>query len=220
MSCPVKANCLKSYDCDWCRDYEEYTPINRSIKSPRQLRIKEKRKKEHKVKKVSDASKRGRSNRRNGRRAEKEVENLLIDMGLDAKRTPMSGALKTSHLLPQLKDHVSGDIRIQYKGEELIVECKRNLRSDSWYKMLEQGVVHIDGFCYGLRKDLFEYLINGVPIGEEHTIPDKRFKLLHKYFEQDDSDMVVITRPYHEPLFFLKEETYELLGGNKNDCTE
>ena len=45
------------------------------------------------------------------------------------------------------------------------------------------------------------------------TTPSDIFKLLHKYFDQDDSDMVVVTRPYHEPLFFLKEDTYKLFGG-------
>lgn len=211
--CEVFDNCLKRYDCDWCRDYEEYTPINLSIKSPRQLKNKEKKKKERKVKKISDAHKRGKSNRRNGRRAEREVENMLKDMGLNASRTPLSGALKTGHLIPQLKDHVSGDIRIQYKDKELIVECKRNIRSDSWYKLLETGVVHIDGFCYGLRKEVFEYLLNGLLEIEPEVLPDTKFKLLHKYFDQDDSDIVVVTRPYREPLFFLKEDTYKLFGG-------
>lgn len=211
--CEVFDNCLKRYDCDWCRDYEEYTPINLSIKSPRQLKSKEKKKKERKIKKISDAHKRGKSNRRNGRRAEREVENMLKDMGLNASRTPLSGALKTGHLIPQLKDHVSGDIRIQYKDKELIVECKRNIRSDSWYKLLETGVVHIDGFCYGLRKEVFEYLLNGLLEIEPEVLPDTKFKLLHKYFDQDDSDIVVVTRPYREPLFFLKEDTYKLFGG-------
>lgn len=211
--CEVFDNCLKRYDCDWCRDYEEYTPINLSIKSPRQLKNKEKKKKERNVKKISDAHKRGKSNRRNGRRAEREVENMLKDMGLNASRTPLSGALKTGHLIPQLKDHVSGDIRIQYGGKELIVECKRNIHSDSWYKLLETGVVHIDGFCYGLRKEVFEYLLNGLLEIEPEVLPDTKFKLLHKYFDQDDSDIVVVTRPYREPLFFLKEDTYKLFGG-------
>lgn len=211
--CEVRENCLKRFDCDWCNNYEEYSPFDRSIKSPRQLQQKEKRKKERKVKKISDASKRGRSNRRNGRRAEREVEEMLQKMGLDASRTPLSGALKSGNLIPYLKDHVSGDIRINYKGKELVVECKRNIRSDHWYKLLDRGVIHIDGFCYGLRKDLFEYLLNGVLAGESIDVPDKGFKLLHRYFNQDDSDMVVVTRPYHDPLFFLREDTYKLFGG-------
>lgn len=211
--CEVYENCLKRYDCDWCKDYEEYTPINRSIKSPRQVERSKKKKKERKVKKISDAHKRGKSNRRNGRRAEREVENLLKEMGLDASRTPLSGALKTGHLIPQLKDHVSGDIRIQYQNRELVVECKRNIHSDSWYKLLESGVVHIEGFCYGLRKEVFEYLLNGLLEVEPDVIPDNKYKLLHKYFDQDNSDIVVVTRPYHEPLFFLKEDVYKMFGG-------
>lgn len=216
--CEVRNNCLRRYDCDWCRDYDEYVPIDRSIKSPRQLEAKEKKKQERKVKKLSDASKRGKANRRNGRKAERDIETLLLHLGLDASRTPMSGALKSAHLIPQLKDKVSGDIRIQYGDRELIVECKRNIRSDRWYDLLDKGVTHIEGFCYGLRKDLFEYLLNGVETGGVIKIPDKRFKLLHKYFDQDDSDIVVITRPYREPLFFLKEDVYKLFGGKEHDC--
>lgn len=218
--CEVRSNCLKRYDCDWCKDYEEYTPIDKRIKSPRQLEKAEKKKAERRVKKISDASKRGKANRRNGRKAERDVEELLKKLGLDASRTPLSGALKTNHLIPQLKDHVSGDIRIQYKDKELVVECKRNIHSDRWYKLLDEGVLHIEGFCYGLREELFEYLVNGVSPGEAATVPDKGFKMLHKYFDQDDSDMVVVTRPYHKPLFFLKEGTYKLFGGNDNDRIE
>lgn len=212
--CEVSSNCLKSYDCDWCKNYEQYSPIDRTILSPRQRESREKRKSERRVKKISSASKRGRANRRNGRAAEKQIEELLCGMGLDAKRTPMSGALKASNLIYGLQSKVSGDIRLNYEGQNLIVECKRNINSDSWYKLLEHGVVHIKGFCYGLRKELFEYLANGVRVGTVLEIEDKRFKMLHKYFEQDNSDIVIVTRPYREPLFFLKENIYKLFGGN------
>ena len=222
-NCSVKGNCMKRYDCDWCRDYEEYSPIDVSIKSPRQLLNREKRKEARKVKRISDASKRGRANRRNGRKAERDVERYLKSLGIEASRTVASGALKTTNLLPFFKDDVistgeikeklAGDIHIKYKKHEFKVECKRNINSNGWYKLLDKGVVHIKGFCYGLRKDMFEYLINGVDIESSMEVEDKRFKLLHNYFDQDNSGMVVVTRPYHEPLFFLKEEIYKLFGG-------
>lgn len=212
--CLVRDNCLKRYDCDWCRNYEEYTPQDRSIISPRQALARKKRKEEAKAKKVSDPSKRGRANRRNGHKAEREVENLLKDMGLEASRTPLSGALKSSGLLPFFKSKLSGDIRVKYKDKELVVECKRDINTNAWYKLLDRGVVDIKGFCYGLRKELFEYLINGVHVGSIVEVEDKRFKKLHKYFDQDKSNIVVVTRPYHEPLFFLTEETYKLFRGN------
>lgn len=212
--CEVKTNCLHRYDCDWCKDYEEYSPIDITIKSPRQLLVKERKKKERKIKKVSNASKRGRANRRNGRKAEREIENILNDMGLEASRTPLSGALKSSGLLPFFKSKLSGDIRIKYKEKELIVECKRNIHSDAWYKLLDSGVVHIKGFCYGLRKDLFEYLVNEINVDKIIEVEDTRFKKLHSYFDQDNSQIVVVTKPYHEPLFFLTEDTYKLFRGN------
>jgi hypothetical protein len=218
--CIVFTNCLKRYDCDWCKEYEEYAPIDKSIKSPKQIEQGEIRKKERKIKKVGDASKRGRSNRRNGRKAEREVESMLKDMGLDASRTPMSGALKANGLLPFLKDKLSGDIRIHIDDNELIVECKRNIHSDAWYKLLDEGVIHISGFCYGLRKELFEYLVNGVLPDECIEVEDKRFKKLHSYFNQDDSNIVVVTRPYREPLFFIREDTFKLLRGKFNVSSE
>ena len=205
---------MMRYDCDWCKNYDEYYPINRNIKSPLQKDKADQRKSMKKEKKLSDPVKRGKANRRNGRKAERDVENLLVHMGLDASRTPMSGALKASGLLPMLKDKLSGDIRITYKDQELIVECKRNIHSDAWYKLLDTGLIHIDGFCYGLRKELFEYLVNGVLPTDEVLVEDQRFKKLHNYFDQDNSDIVVVTRPYHEPLFFLTEKTYELFRRN------
>jgi hypothetical protein len=212
-NCLVKDNCLCSFDCDWCKNYEEYVPINKSILSPLQVKNKEERKEKRKIKKISDASKRGRANRRNGRRAEKEIEDILNELGLHAIRTPMSGALKCNNLVQELKSHVAGDIRIMLEDRELIVECKRNIHSDSWYKLLNEGVIYIEGFCYGLRKQLFEYLVNGV-LPEEHiVVKDKKFKKLHDYFDQDNSDIVVVTKPYSEPLFFLKPETFIKIGG-------
>ena len=213
--CEVSSNCMKSYDCDWCKDYNEYSTINRNILSPAQKKKSEKKKAERKIKKLSSASKRGKANRRNGRAAEKQIEDLLNDLGLKAKRTPMSGALKAGNLIYGLQSKISGDIRIDYKGNNLIVECKRNIHADSWWKLLDGGVIHIKGFCYGLRKELFEQLVNGVEIHTNKVVEDKRFKMLHKYFEQDDSDLVVVTKPYHDPLFFLKEKTYKLFGGKK-----
>lgn len=48
--CEVSSNCMKSYDCDWCKDYNEYSPINRNILSPAQKQKKEKKKAERKIK--------------------------------------------------------------------------------------------------------------------------------------------------------------------------
>ena len=152
--CEVSSNCMKSYDCDWCKDYNEYSPVNRNILSPAQKKKREKKKAERKIKKLSSASKRGKANRRNGRAAERQVEDLLNNLGLNAKRTPMSGALKAGNLIYGLQSKISGDIRIDYKGNNLIVECKRNIHADSWWKLLDEGVIHItqDGLWRSDRK--------------------------------------------------------------------
>lgn len=209
--CSVKQNCAHRYDCGWCEDYSDYQPYDIRIKSPRQLKKREKKVAERKIKKLADASKRGKANRRNGRAAERQVERLLNDIGLKAERTPLSGALKANNLIGNMKDKVAGDIRITINKEKTLrVECKRNIRSDAWYRLLDKGVIHIDGFCYGLRWQLFEYLVHGVlPDEQPVEVEDKRFKKLHSYFDQDDSDMVVVTKPYSQPLIFLREETYD-----------
>ena len=67
-----------------------------------------------------------------------------------------------------------------------------------------------------MREDLFMATVNGVDIPVSEVIEDKGFKKIHEYFEQDDSDIVVISRPYCHRLFFIKEKTYERIHRIKN----
>ena len=62
-----------------------------------------------------------------------------------------------------------------------------------------------------LRQDLFEALINKVDFGEAIPKEPKGLKKIEKYFNQDNSDMVVISRPYLPRLFFIKEELYDAI---------
>ena len=126
----------------------------------------------------------------------------------------MSGALKSANIIKALAndemvEKMRGDIKVEINGNKFTVESKRNVNSDAWYKKAEEGIIHIDGFAYLLRQDLFHALVNGVKLDVVNTIPDKGFKIVHSYFNQDNSDIVVISRPYCDRLFYLKEETYE-----------
>lgn len=207
--------------CWCCDDYGLYQPKDYSILSPRQEENRIEKALQKKVKKQSSASKRGKSNRRNGRVAERELVKWLEKRGLEANLVPMSGALKSANIIKALAndemvEKMRGDIKLTINGETYTVESKRNVNSDSWYKKAEKGVIHINTLAYLMREDLFMATVNGVDIPVSEVIEDKGFKKIHEYFEQDDSDIVVISRPYCHRLFFVKEKTYERIHRTKN----
>ena len=134
-------------------------------------------------------------------------------MGLNVGRTPLSGALKAAGLLEVLKDHLAGDIHLTLRdGTELVIECKCSIKLDSWYKMLARGPVDIKGFCYGLPEEDFRALLFG-HLPKCDKLDDYKFKRLHKFFEQDNSDIVIVIKPYNHPLFFLTQKALDLLNG-------
>lgn len=207
--------------CWCCDDYGLYQPKDYSILSPRQEENRIEKALQKKVKKQSSTSKRGKSNRRNGRVAERELVKWLEKRGLEANLVPMSGALKSANIIKALAndemvEKMRGDIKLTINGETYTVESKRNVNSDSWYKKAEKGIVHINTLAYLMREDLFMATVNGVDLPVSEVIEDKGFKKIHEYFEQDDSDIVVISRPYCHRLFFVKEKTYEKIHRIKN----
>ena len=58
--------------------------------------------------------------------------------------------------------------------------------------------------------DLYILITQG-KIGETTDTPDKRFKMLHGYFDQDDSDIVAMKMNNQEPIFAVKEKFVEEL---------
>ena len=222
LNCKVRKNCKTMKDQCWCcDDYGLYQPKDYSILSPRQEENRIEKALQKKVKKQSSASKRGKSNRRNGRVAERELVKWLEKRGLEANLVPMSGALKSANIIKALAndemvEKMRGDIKLTINGETYTVESKRNVNSDSWYKKAEKGIVHINTLAYLMREDLFMATVNGVDLPVSEVIEDKGFKKIHEYFEQDDSDIVVISRPYCHRLFFVKEKIYERIHRIKN----
>ena len=184
-----------------CDNYGLYSPKDKKILSPRQEENRLARKLEKKVKKQTSASKRGKSNRRNGRNAERELVAWFEKIGLTSNLVPMSGALKSANIIKALAndemvEKMRGDIKVEINGVKYTVESKRNVNSDSWYKKAEEGIIHIKGFAYLMRQDLFHAFVNGVDIPVASEVEDKGFKIIHTYFNQDNSDIVVISRPY------------------------
>lgn len=220
-SCEVRKNCLTTKDQCWiCDNYGLYHPKDKRILSPRQVENRLERKLKKKTKKQSTASKRGRSNRRNGRQAERELAKWLNNNGVEANIVPMSGALKDTNVIKALAndemiEKMRGDIKVTIGGNVYTTESKRDIHTDSLYKKAEVGIIHIQGFAYLLRQDLFLALINGVDVEVAKEVEDKGFKKIHGYFNQDDSDIVVISRPYCDRLFFLREHVYGRIRGKE-----
>lgn len=130
--CEVKHNCITSVldECWACNNYQNYNPKDKRIKCKRQIEKKAEKKADKKALKQTDASKRGRASKRKGYRGENELVHEFEKMGIQAKRQPLSGALKGS---------LGGDITIQIGDEKLRVESK--LRADGFkedYKYIEQ----------------------------------------------------------------------------------
>ena len=220
MKCLVRSNCkTPRIDCWMCNDYGLYRPKDPTILSPRQEQHRVEKKLSTKVKKQSSASKRGKSNRRNGRQAERDLVKWLEKNGMTATLVPMSGALKSTNVINALAndemiEKMRGDIKLTINNNTYTIESKRDVNTDSLYKKAEQGVLHIAGFAYLLRQDLFLALVNGAILPDEVNVPDKGFKKIHGYFNQDNSDMVVISRPYCDRLFFIREAVYGRLKEN------
>lgn len=98
--CDYRENC-RSYQkgsCWYCNDWRLYNPIDLKIKTPRQKRIKEERQIRKDILKRSEASKRGKRSKKKGYAGEAEVTKLLNSRGIDAKRVPLSGSLKSDEL--------------------------------------------------------------------------------------------------------------------------
>lgn len=132
LECEVKSNCNNADEntCWFCNDYDNYFPIDIKVLSTRQKRLRQEKKQAKKDKKQTDASKRGRAAKKKGYRGENELVHEFEKYGIEAKRQPLSGALK---------GEMGGDIVITLNGSKLRVESK--LRADGFkedYKYLEQ----------------------------------------------------------------------------------
>ena len=212
--CTVKTNCKVTKDSCWyCDNYNLYQPKNINILSPRQEQQKLEYKLTKKVKKQTTASKRGKANRRNGRKAENELLKYLQSLHLTVHAVPASGAFKLTNAIKgygdsEIAKRMSGDLKWDIGDKIYTIESKRDVSTDGLYKKAEDGPIHYIGFAYMLSQDLFEALINKVEFGDTIPKEPKGLKKIEKYFNQDNSDMVVISRPYLPRLFFIKEELY------------
>lgn len=131
--CSVKENCssLEKEMCWYCKDYSLYDAINPKIKSPAQIAKKLEKQIAKKDKKESTASQRGKRAKKKGYEGENEIVHLLEKYNIQAKRIPLSGALKGD---------LSGDIKctIPNIGDKKIESKRRKDGFKEDYKYLEQ----------------------------------------------------------------------------------
>jgi len=209
-NCEVQNNCLNKYDCDFCENYQLYKPINKKIKCKRQIEEKENKKRLKKEKRNTDLSRRGRANRRKGKLAEKDAKQFFESLGLKTEKVPLSGALKDSLTIGGHTITLSSDLRVEIGGEWLLVEVKRRNNINTFYKMVEFPITHIEGFCYVMEEEIFRGLLNGLEY-EVRTVADKKFKTLHTFFDQDKADIVVLKSPYKPHIICLREEVKNIV---------
>lgn len=209
--CEVYENCQNSNICENCSYYDYYYPKRTSILSPRQKRNREERKNAKRQKRNTDASKRGRASRGKGRRFEDSLVKMLGSWGFSCSKVPMSGVLKGVSLVGVPDDILSGDIRILIKDVYRKIEAKRRANFSTYYKHVENKPLHIQGFCYMMNALDFKIVISQGKIGETNETPDKKFKALHDFFEQDNVEIVAMKMNNQEPIFAITEKFMEEL---------
>lgn len=195
MDCVVKDNCNHSFECDFCMPgYKDYSPTDKRILSPAQLERKDERKRNKKERKNSEASKRGRRNKRAGRYSESALLKLYLGWGLDARKIPLSGALKCEGL--------DSDLRVTILGKERKNENKRRKDLNRLYKLVSPyKAIYIHDFCYIMDEKTFHDLVVLGINPEVEEIEDKRFTYLHNWFDQDKAEIVSCTSNY-KPFIF------------------
>jgi hypothetical protein len=206
MKCSVYENCLKNWNCDWCDNYNEYTPKIKKILSPRQEEERARRKNERHKRRNSDPSKRGKANRKAGKRAEKSLEALFKSWSIPCSRVPMSGALKGTQLVGVPDDIFSGDLRIIINDKPRRIESKSRSNFDKFYKMTEGGVIRYEDSYFLMPEKDFSILLSCGKLGEYQIIHKEPTKALHSFFNQDNSDIVALKMNYLPWIFAVKEE--------------
>ena len=147
----------------------------------------------------------GKRNRRSGRNFERNVFARLTSLGLPVYKVPMSGGLKATGLIPQLKDRMAGDLQITIADKTYLIECKHTSAKHKVVELAESvGACHIKGFCFMFTESDFINYLMGYPYNCTE-VEDERHKWLHKYFDQDNSQLVVIGRNYKQNIYCVHE---------------
>lgn len=164
----------------------------------------------------------GKRNRNTGRYAEQKLLKLFQSWNIKIHQTIASGSLKqvTSRLTETNKDLFVSDFYTTdlIKGETIRIENKKrqfNVFKKYYYKTDLNTVLYIKDFCYIVSQNSFKRILDKdfsqVVLIEE----DKNNKLLHKFFNQDNAQIVSListdelSNRYRDFLFCFNVKTYK-----------
>lgn len=172
----------------------------------------------------------GKRNRNAGRYAEQKLQQLFKENNVAINATISSGALKSvAKQVGNQKYKFSGDFYSTeiLKGTRLKIECKKRqykLFKRYYSFCADRKIIQYGKFCVLMDANTFFALIkkslvpNIFPILQ---LPDRNITNLHKFFEQDNADIVAMISPneqgnrYLDFIFAVTENTFKKLLNQK-----
>lgn len=163
----------------------------------------------------------GRSNKRKGKKSEKKLLLHFQRQNLEARIIEGSGCLK------KIKADADADLRVVINGKERKVENKKRTSFERIRKLINSDkILYITGFCYVMNENIFydiissfngkvEPLLNGNIVSTDRNdypireVSDRNYGELHKFFLQDNADIVSLDESYKDFMFALKPSLFK-----------
>lgn len=194
--CVLKQYCLSGEKRGECRKCHEYLKFERK-KSKSRVAI-------------------GRSNKQRGKKSEKKLLLHLQRRNLDARIVEGSGCLK------KIKADADADLRVVINGVERKIENKKRISFERIRNLIgETKILYITNFCYIMDENIFYEIVRGGVIGKKgvtsvlgnifpiREVSDRNFGELHKFFNQDNADIVTLDESYKDFLFCLQPTLFD-----------
>jgi len=178
-----------------------YSPIDKKIKSPRQIEKKAEKVATRTELKQSDKSKMGKRNKRCGNVDEKALVKRFAKYGLDAEKTPGSGVFGGKY---------SNDVHLHLPSTTIFIENKRRKSHTTLYK-LSMGNTMIEGFALVLCENSFMELCKGKEPEYLKTVCDKGFETVKKWIKQDNAQVVSVHEVYKEFVFVVPIDSIKII---------
>lgn len=163
----------------------------------------------------------GRSNKRKGKKSEKKLLLHFQRQNLESRIIEGSGCLK------KIKADADADLRVVINGKERKVENKKRTSFERIRKLIgAEKILYITGFCYIMNENIFydiissfngkvEPLLNGNIVSTDRNdypireVSDRNYGELHKFFLQDNADIVSLDESYKDFMFALKPSLFK-----------
>lgn len=136
----------------------------------------------------------------------------FLRQGFEARIIEGSGSLK------KIKADADSDLRVTLYGSERKVENKKRVTFDRVRKLVGEGVLYITGFCYILNENNFYKIIKGeIEIPSIREVSDRNYSDIHKFFEQDHSDIVSLDQSYKDFMFCITPALFQEISEVKGE---